>query len=143
MSKGKLIQMGCTPASYDGLRQLQTDGYDIIAALGKREQLDEIKMYVGDNVEVCDEHMRDVVLTVSKPDLCIVGSGDYESLISCARNGVSSLYIGEPLSGEAIEKLDGLCKKYGCTAALVGTDKDICKNVESTLASSFGCKVMM
>ena len=143
MGKGKVVQLGCNEASYETLKKLQLDGYDVVAALGSRDKLDEIKMNVGENVEVCDEHFRDVVLAVTKPDVCIVENGSYESLLSCTRNGVSTVYVGKSLSDEAVYKLDDLCKKYGCTAAIVGTGNDISKSVESTLTSSFGCKVLM
>ena len=143
MGKGKIVQLGCNESSYEALRKLQSDGYDVVAALGSRDKLAEIKKNVDDSVEVCDEHFRDVVLAVTKPDVCIVENGNYETLLSCTRNGVSTVYVGKGLSDEAVYKLDDLCKKYGCTAAIVGTGNDITKSVESTLASAFGCKVMM
>ncbi len=143
MGKGKVVQLGCNESSYDTLRKLQLDGYDVVAALGNREKLDEIKQHVGKDVQVCDEHFCDVVLAVTKPDVCIVENGNYETLLSCTRSGVSTIYVGKSLSDEAVYKLDDLCKKYGCTAAIVGTDNDISKSIESTLASSFGCKVLM
>ena len=94
MGKGKIVQLGCNESSYEALRKLQSDGYDVVAALGSRDKLAEIKKNVGDSVEVCDEHFRDVVLAVTKPDVCIVENGNYETLLSCTRNGVSTVYVG-------------------------------------------------
>lgn len=143
MGKGKIVQIGYSDSCCETLKRLRHEGYDIVAALGSRDKLDEMKKNVGKDVEVCDEKFCDVVLTVTKPDICIVENGRYNDLLSCARNGVSTVYRGDGLSDEAIYKLDTLCKKYGCTATVGGRENEISVSIESTLASPFGCKLLM